>query len=239
VTSGSTVSISCGTSGAAIYYSINGGSYVPYTGAITITAATTITAYATASGMTQSQTATASYTIASTSQVATPVISPASGSVASGTQVTISCSTSGATIYYSINSGSFVQYTGAITITDTTSIEAYATASGMNQSAYTSTSYTISSTSQVATPSISPSTGIYSTTQTVIITVPSGSTVYYTTDGSTPTTSSTEYIGSFTVSSTMTINAIAVESGMTNSAMATSTITISSSSTGTVPVTVE
>lgn len=47
-----------------------------------------------------------------------------------------------------------------------------------------------------------------------------GATIYYTTDGSTPTTSSTQYTGTFTVQPGTTVKAIAVKSGYENSAMA-------------------
>lgn len=44
-------------------------------------------------------------------------------------------------------------------------------------------------------PAISPSTGQYTTAQQITIDVPEGYTAYYTTDGTTPTTSSTVYTG--------------------------------------------
>jgi hypothetical protein len=50
--------------------------------------------------------------------------------------------------------------------------------------------------------------------------------IYYTTDGSAPTTSSTKYSGPIRVSSTTTIKAMATASGMTNSAIAMATYTI-------------
>ena len=65
-----------------------------------------------------------------------------------------------------------------------------------------------------ATPVISPTTGTYTSAQTVTITdATSGSNIYYTLDGNQPTSSSTAYNGSFTVSTTTTVKAIAIASG--------------------------
>jgi hypothetical protein len=80
---------------------------------------------------------------------------------------------------------------------------------------------------QTATPVITPGAGTYSSTQSVTITdSTSGATIYYTTDGSTPTTSSTQYTGAISVASTETISAIAAASGDSNSAVVTAAITI-------------
>jgi len=80
----------------------------------------------------------------------------------------------------------------------------------------------------VATPVITPTTGNYSSAQTVTITEGTvGATIRYTTDGSTPTvTTGMVYVATFTVSATSTVKAIAYKSGMTNSDVATSIITI-------------
>lgn len=51
------------------------------------------------------------------------------------------------------------------------------------------------------------------------------STIYYTTDGTRPTTSSNPYNGTFTISATTTIKAIATKDGVTQSLVATKTIT--------------
>ena len=66
----------------------------------------------------------------------------------------------------------------------------------------------------VATPTFSPAGGTYTSTQTVTIAdTTSGATIYYTTNGTTPTTSSTQYTTPISVSSTETLQAIAVASG--------------------------
>jgi hypothetical protein len=80
------------------------------------------------------------------------------------------------------------------------------------------------------TPTFSPAAGTYSSAQTVTIAdSDSAATIYYTTDGSTPTVSSTKYTEPITVSSTETINAIAFDSssGDIESAVATAAYTIS------------
>jgi hypothetical protein len=53
-----------------------------------------------------------------------------------------------------------------------------------------------------------------------------GAAIYYTNDGTTPTTGSTLYTGAFTVSTSETIQAIAVAAGYSNSAVASATYTI-------------
>ena len=79
----------------------------------------------------------------------------------------------------------------------------------------------------VATPTFSPEEGTFTEAQNVTIScATSGATIHYTTDGSTPTASSTTYSSAIPVSETTTIKAIAVKSGMNNSDVATATYTI-------------
>jgi hypothetical protein len=78
-----------------------------------------------------------------------------------------------------------------------------------------------------AAPTFSPAAGTYQTTQSVTISdATPGETVYYTTNGSKPTTKSTPYTGAISVSSTETIKAIAVASGFLESPVASATYTI-------------
>jgi glucosylceramidase len=83
---------------------------------------------------------------------------------------------------------------------------------------------------QAATPTLSPAGGSYTSVQSVSLsTTTAGASIYYTTDGSTPTNTSTLYSPTkpIAVASTMTINAIAAEPpGYLNSNVATATYTI-------------
>jgi hypothetical protein len=73
----------------------------------------------------------------------------------------------------------------------------------------------------VSTPLFSPIAGAYSSRQSVTLSsATTGSTIYYTTDGSAPSTSSARYSGAISVGATTVIEAIAVASGKTNSGLA-------------------
>ncbi len=88
--------------------------------------------------------------------------------------------------------------------------------------------YSLAQAGVVATPSFDPAGGDYAETQTVTIsTSTKGATIYYTTDGSDPDNTSTEYTDPITVDSDMTIKAIAYKDGMTTSAIAEATYSIS------------
>lgn len=68
---------------------------------------------------------------------------------------------------------------------------------------------------QVKAPVISPNGGSFTGSQSVTITASDGATIYYTTDGSTPTTSSSVYSSSLNLTATTTVKAIAVKDGLT------------------------
>src|SRR5205807_1931414 len=93
---------------------------------------------------------------------------------------------------------------------------------GMANSSVVSATYTI----QVAPPTFSPPAGTYGAPVSVTLSDAPSATIYYTTDGSTPTTASTRYTGAITVAQSMTIKAMAAASGMANSSVASATYTI-------------
>ena len=78
-----------------------------------------------------------------------------------------------------------------------------------------------------ATPVFSPAGGTYTgSVEVSISTTSAGASVYYTLDGSTPTTASTQYTGPISLSETTTVKAIAGGTGFTNSAVTEATYTI-------------
>jgi len=88
-------------------------------------------------------------------------------------------------------------------------------------------SLTVTPIGVAATPTFTPAAGTYTSAQSVTIKhTTAASVIYYTTNGTTPTTSSTLYSGAIQVAATETVKAIAVATGYTNSAVATATYTI-------------
>lgn len=86
----------------------------------------------------------------------------------------------------------------------------------------------VGSLSPAATPTFSPAGGTYTAAQTVTISdTTSSPTIFYTTNGTTPTTSSPVYTAPITVSTTSTVSAIATASGSTQSAVGSAAYTIS------------
>jgi hypothetical protein len=78
-----------------------------------------------------------------------------------------------------------------------------------------------SSASTVATPALSPGAGAYSSAQSVSLSdTTTGATIYYTKDGSAPTTSSARYSHTLAVGVSQVIEAIAVDPGFSNSGLA-------------------
>lgn len=164
------------------------------------------------------------------SSAATPTFSPQAGTYATAQTVTISDATSGAIIYYTTDGTtptvSSTVYAGAITVSSTETLQAVATASGLSNSTVAIAAYTIGAPA-TATPSFSPPAGAYAAAQTVTISdATAGAIIYYTTNGTTPTTSSIAYAGTIKVSSTETLQAIAIAGGHSASTVASATYTI-------------
>jgi len=146
------VTLSDAFSGASIYYTTNGAVPSPastlYKGAFACSSSETVKAVAVASGYTNSGVASAAFTIsAATGTVPTPTISPAAGTYTGSVSVRLADTVSGASIYYTTNGTvptlASTKYTGAITVSQSETITAYAVASGYASSAAVSASYKI------------------------------------------------------------------------------------------------
>jgi trimeric autotransporter adhesin len=151
---------------------------------------------------------------------ATPVITPATGTYTANQTVTITDSTSGASIYYTTDgnmpSTNSTLYTAPFIVSRTgTNVQAIAVASGYTNSAVAVATYTL----QAITPVLNPPGGTYTGSQSVAITTATpGATIYYTTNGIAPSTESAVYNGPIPVTTSgTTIEAIAALSGYNNS----------------------
>jgi N-acetylneuraminic acid mutarotase len=119
-------------------------------------------------------------------------------------------------------------YVSPITVSSTTTLKAIAIDPTYTfaPSAVATATYAIGLPA-AATPAFSVPAGTYAADQSVaIMDATAGATIYYTTDGTAPTTGSMVYGGPIPVMSTETIEAIATASGYSTSAVATATYTI-------------
>ena len=225
-----------GLAGFAMYYTTDGSTpttgSTPYTGAITVSSSLTLKVLATATGYANSNIGSAAYTI--NGAVATPTFSPVAGSYGPTQSVTISTSTSGASIFYTTDgstptSGS-TPYTTPVSVSSSLTLKAIATKTDFSDSAVGSAAYTING--AVATPTFSPVAGTYSGTQSVTISsATAGASIFYTTDGSTPTSGSTPYTTPVSVSSSLTVKALATKSNFSDSAIGSAAYVISGGAT--------
>jgi chitinase len=230
-TSSQKVTISCSTSGVTIRYTTYGGEPTAaspqYTAPIPVVITTTLKAKAFRYDMITSNTASATYTIGNI--VATPIFSPAEGTYTSPQSVTISSSTSGATIRYTTNgsepTASSMLYTAPLSVSATTTLKAKAFKSGVADSSTSSATYTIGNI--VATPTFSPAGGAYTSHQNVTLHCStSGAIIRYTTYGGEPTAASPQYNGPIPIIITTTLKAKAFKWNMTDSSTASATYTI-------------
>ena len=219
---GESVAITCATDGADIYYTQGStpadptSSSTKYTGPIVLTAGTTIKAIA-INGSDESEVVSATYIVKATA----PTFSLDEGTYNTTKSVMLSCTTDDATIYYTTDgttpTNESTVYSSAIAVNVSTTINAIAIKSGLTNSDVTSAEYTL----KVATPSFSISGGDFDDAQNVeLFCTTEGATIHYTTNGATPTSSSSEYTAAITISDVKTLKAIAIKDGWTNSDVA-------------------
>ncbi len=166
-------------------------------------------------------------TLADASVVAKPTFSVGTGTYNNDQNVTLSCSTTDATIYYTTNgdspTSSSTEYTGAITVDRTMTIKAIGIKDGLTDSEIASATYTL----VAATPTLSVSTGTYNVAKSVELScTTTDAVIRYTTNGDTPTSSSTEYTSAISVDASQTIKVKAFKDGYNDSGEASATYTL-------------
>jgi hypothetical protein len=235
--SNSTVSFSSGmtssafsaaTSGTCSSTLSSGGSF---TTTITFTPTTTGINTATLTATDSAgNSANATVTGNATGTVATPTFSPAAGTYTAVQSVAINDATMGATIYYTTDGSTPTSassiYSAPISVTSSETLNAIAEDTGDTNSEVASATYTLNI-PPTATPAFSIAGGTFITPQSITLSdTITGASIYYTTDGSTPTITSTLYTAPITVATSETINAIATAPGALNSMVATASFTI-------------
>ncbi|HEV2330952.1 MAG TPA: chitobiase/beta-hexosaminidase C-terminal domain-containing protein, partial [Verrucomicrobiae bacterium] len=225
ITNGTSISISCATPGATIYYTLDGTTPTTaspmYTGPFSINAGTTVEAFALETNYANSGVQSTNFQLV---QTATPVFSPPAGALRAGTLIFISCSTPGSAIFYTVDgttpTTNSMLYSGPITFETNFVLNALGYVNGFNNNSVVNGSYTLA---QVAAPVFhAPYGPITNGTPISLSSATLGSTIYYTLDGSTPTTNSLVYSGPFAVNGGMTVAAFATAKSYANSTVTTS-----------------
>jgi hypothetical protein len=156
-------------------------------------------------------------------------VSPAAGAYPAGQKITLTANEA-ATIYYTTDGStpttSSPTYSAPLTLSGDMTLKYFAKDPAGKTSAIGSAGYTIAKDTTPPTVSVSPGSGAYPAGEEITLTANEPATIYYTTDGSTPTTSSTTYTGTLTLSSDTTLKYFAVDTAGNASAVQTQQYTL-------------
>ena len=166
--------------------------------------------------------ATYQFTASATTAVA-PLFSPAAGSYPAAQSVTLASTTPGAQIYYTTSgtapTAKSTLYSQPIAVNASTTIQAIAIASGYSNSSVAKARYVIGT--PAAAPVFTPAAGAFTGAQNVTLkSATAGATIYYTLNGSTPTTTSAKYSAPIKIDASTTIKAMAAAPGSLDSSVA-------------------
>lgn len=222
------VTLTASPSSATIYYTTDSStpttSSTVYGGPLTLTRTTTLKFIASdASGHTSSV-GSQTYTIQNPGPAITA--SPAGSTFGGPVKVSLSSNESNTTIYYTTDgstpTASSPVYTAPVQITRTTTLKYFGVDASQNAGAVQSQTYTITAIQVTATPPA----GTYSGPQSVVLSMNMPGSIYYTTNGSTPTGSSTQYSGPIKVTTSETLKFIGIDQTGNSSAVQSQAYTI-------------
>lgn len=190
-------------------------------GTVSVTQSTTLKVKAWRTGYLASNTTTALYEL----KVVTPTATPGTGAYGTAQNVTLSTTTSGATIRYTTDATepttSSTAYSAPVSIASTLTLRARGFKTGWSPSDSVTPSYWISG-GTVAAPTATPAAGTFTSAPLVTLaSATSGASLRYTLDGSDPTATSPLYRYPFVVATTTTVKARAFKTGMTQSTVTT------------------
>lgn len=165
-------------------------------------------------------------------KVATPTLSPASNTYWTNQTVTVTnvMSGTGFEMHYTTNgveptlADPAIANNGTISVTQSRTVKVKAWMNPMPASDTATRVYTL----QATAPTISPAGATYTTARTITLstTTPAPAPViHYTTDGSTPTASSTVYSGPFSIATSTVLKTIARKAGWSDSTVSTANYT--------------
>ncbi len=197
-------------------------------GKVTIVKAGEVTITATGAANDNYNEATARYTLTIAKAEATMSFAPNAFTIVEGQEFTAPTLTNEAGLAVTYSSSNEAVATvdtnsGEVTIVGVGSTTITATGAENDNYKGATATYTITIEAKpvVATPTFTPAAGYYNSAQNVTIACETtGADIYYTTDGTVPTTESTKFAETITVGENLTIKAIAVKEGYTNSDIA-------------------
>jgi alpha-tubulin suppressor-like RCC1 family protein len=230
-----TVTIASATPGADIHYTLDGNDPTQsdplYTGPVAVDKSLTLKARAYKTGYGVSYVGSKAYSMS----VAYPSLQPPpsphgpNAPFTSPQVVAISTSTPNATIRYTTNgtnpTASSPVYTGSLNIGTRTSLRSVGFRDGWTTSPINTAEYYFNYGS-LTTPAPSHPAGNYTSSVTVTLTSSPQAAIYYTTDGTAPSTSKPLYTGPLTFTTTTTLKALAFHNDYTTSGVFSGTYTI-------------
>ena len=249
-----TVTMTSATEGAAIYYTTDGEEPTiaseKYGAALTVSTDTAFAAIAVKDGMEESPVSYAKISISTKTETKietkTEYVDKSFGSAISvsasetdgGVKITLTCTTSEAEIRYTTDgkapTAQSEKYTDAIEVEESTVIKAVAVKDGTVDSAVSVTTVSIRKITNTvektyaAAPTFTTEANDDGSVTVTMTSATSGATIYYTTDGSAPTTESAAYGEDepVTVNGNTTFSAIAIKDGMENSPVSYANVSI-------------